>query len=164
MPNWCEGKLKIRGKRENVVRFIENSLIIVKHGKEMEKIIQIDFCDDSDMVIRLNNIDGSECQYLWIKNSKRNFIDLLGDDIRIHQAEAENKYITILNIRGAWDIDIQTLIKLSKEFDLEFKTYCFECGARFNKEIEISHGYLVKNQTIKFEDYDWECIDPTIGG
>lgn len=163
MPNWCEGKLKIRGKRENIIRFIENSLIIVKHDKEMEKIIQIDFCDDSDMVIRLNNIDGSEIQYLWIKNSKRNFIDYLDTDIRICK-KSDNKHYTVLIIRGAWDIDVQTLLKISKEFDLEFKTYCFECGGEFNRDIEISHGYLVKNQTIEFEDYDWECIDPTIGG
>ena len=31
MPNWCEGKLKIRGKKENILRFIKEGTCFVKY-------------------------------------------------------------------------------------------------------------------------------------
>lgn len=30
MPNWCEGYLKIRGKKEDIVNFVENEIRLVK--------------------------------------------------------------------------------------------------------------------------------------
>ena len=30
MPNWCEGYLKIRGKKEDIVNFIENEIKLLK--------------------------------------------------------------------------------------------------------------------------------------
>lgn len=163
MPNWCEGKLKIRGNRENIVRFIEEGLICIENDKETEKLTQIEVFADGSMNIKINKRSGSEVNWLWIKNSQRNFIDL-DDEISIKESREPNKYITILNLRGAWDIDVQALLKLSGKFKLSFKAYCFESGACFNKDIIITNGRLVKNQIIEFEDYEWECIDPTIGG
>ena len=30
MPNWCEGYLKIRGKKEDIVNFVENEIRLLK--------------------------------------------------------------------------------------------------------------------------------------
>ena len=30
MPNWCEGYLKIRGKKKDLINFIENEFVIAK--------------------------------------------------------------------------------------------------------------------------------------
>lgn len=30
MPNWCEGKLKIRGKKENIEKFFKNGTVLLK--------------------------------------------------------------------------------------------------------------------------------------
>lgn len=30
MPNWCEGYLKIRGKKEDIVNFVENEISLLK--------------------------------------------------------------------------------------------------------------------------------------
>lgn len=29
MPNWCEGYLKIRGKKEDIVNFVENEISLL---------------------------------------------------------------------------------------------------------------------------------------
>ena len=28
MPNWCEGYLKIRGKKKDLINFIENEIVL----------------------------------------------------------------------------------------------------------------------------------------
>lgn len=37
MPNWCEGQLKIRGNREDIMSFLENELVSVDDlGNELK--------------------------------------------------------------------------------------------------------------------------------
>ena len=55
-------------------------------------------------------------------------------------------------------------IEVSKEYDLDLKFYGFECGYQFNQSIEISKGELIKFKDITFEDYQWECVLPNLGG
>lgn len=33
MPNWCEGKLKIRGKKDDILNFFENGTLIVEYQR-----------------------------------------------------------------------------------------------------------------------------------
>lgn len=39
MPNWCEGYLKIRGKKKDLINFIENELIEKEYVSDV-KIIE----------------------------------------------------------------------------------------------------------------------------
>lgn len=55
--------------------------------------------------------------------------------------------------KGAWSIDTETLLKLSKEYDLDFKIYAFEQSMEFNQNIEIHKGKIIKAEIIKFDDY-----------
>ena len=48
------------------------------------------------------------------------------------------------------------------KFDL--KLYAFERGMEFNRDIEILNGVLVKDKTITFDNYYWDCVCPLIGG
>ncbi|MBB5146203.1 hypothetical protein HNQ35_001404 [Cerasibacillus quisquiliarum] len=34
----------------------------------------------------------------------------------------------------------------------------------FNQDIEINKGEIIKDEEIKFDDYEWECIYPNLGG
>ena len=47
---------------------------------------------------------------------------------------------------------------------VDMKLYAFEKGMGFNQDILIVKGEIINNLTINFEDYNWECICPTVGG
>jgi hypothetical protein len=53
---------------------------------------------------------------------------------------------------------------LSLKYNIDFRIYGFESGFKFNQDIEIIKGVIIKNKTIKFDNYNWECICPDKGG
>lgn len=61
-------------------------------------------------------------------------------------------------------IDAEKLAEVSKKYEIDLKIYAFECGMEFNQDVEIINGEIIKNDEIKFDDYRWECINPTKGG
>ena len=44
------------------------------------------------------------------------------------------------------------------------KIYGFEKGMQFNRDVEIVDGEILKDEEINFDDYNWECICPNMGG
>nr|DAO85916.1 MAG TPA: hypothetical protein [Caudoviricetes sp.] len=44
------------------------------------------------------------------------------------------------------------------------KLYAFEKGMGFNQDILIVGKEILRDNRIAFEDYNWECICPTVGG
>lgn len=47
---------------------------------------------------------------------------------------------------------------------MDIRLYGFERGMEFNQEVIIENGEIVKDEEIKFDDYDWECVMPHLGG
>jgi len=94
-----------------------------------------------------------------VKGSRRNFIDsktiewYLDEDILII-----NEY------QAAWAIDVLALAALSEQFGVDLKIYAFEKGMEFNQDIEIHNGAIIRNQEVKFNNYQWDCIFPNLGG
>lgn len=37
-------------------------------------------------------------------------------------------------------------------------------GMQFNQIIEIIDGKITKDEEVEFDDYDWDCICPNLGG
>ena len=42
--------------------------------------------------------------------------------------------------------------------------HAFERGMQFNQIIEIIDGKITKDEEVEFDDYDWDCICPNLGG
>lgn len=152
MPNWCEGTLKVRGKQKDIKRFVLEGLKPVGvFGNEKESL----------------TVDECECvssKYdCWIEGTQRGFVedlDVYFDD----EDEDEDKKTHCFETRFAWGIDAKPLAEISKKYSVDLKIYAFERGMEFNQDIEIIDGEIVKDEEIKFDDYQWECVCPTIGG
>lgn len=166
MPNWAEGVLKIRGKKEDIIRFAKECIV----GVNGWKIQSVD-TESSTYELGKNegfNVDLNESR-LIIKNTIDTHIEgtwrmfILDREIEWWFNEKEVQTFTI-NVQQAWEIDAKNLQDLSKKYDLDFKIYAFECGHQFNQEIEIIKGEITINREIVFDDYVWECINPTLGG
>lgn len=149
MPNWCEGTLKVRGKQKDIKRFVLEGLKPVGFfGNEKEPLAMDDVCVSSK----------NDC---WIKGTHRGFVvdlDVYFDD------EDEDKITHCFETRFAWAIEAKPLAEISKKYSVDLKIYAFERGMEFNQDIEIIDGEIVKDEEIQFDDYQWECVCPTMGG
>ncbi|PMC48328.1 hypothetical protein CJ217_04375 [Streptococcus sp. UMB1385] len=75
MPNWCEGYLKIRGKKEDIVNFVENEIILLK-SKDIfsePEYLEIKMIKDS-YEYRFEH-ENSFKEYLRLKNARRFFVE-----------------------------------------------------------------------------------------
>lgn len=164
MPNWCKGNLKIKGKKGNIIKFLEEGTSLLEgfwEPKEIKPKIQINDCDE----IEIENIDevkGIDC--LYIKGTRRNFIDPIENKIYIHDTDEEEQIICLKNFKAAWGIDADALKVISKRYGIDIKIYAFEAGMEFNQDIEIVKGKIIKDEEIKFKNYVWECVEPNLGG
>lgn len=164
MPNWCKGNLKIRGKKENIIKFLTEGTSLLDgfwEPKEIKPEIEVNDCDE----IEIKNIDKIKgIDFLYIKGTRRHFIDPIENEIYIHNTDEKEAVICLENFKAAWGIDTEALRVISKRYSIDFKIYAFESGTEFNQDIEIIKGKIVKDEEIKFKDYVWECIEPNIGG
>lgn len=164
MPNWCEGNLKIRGKRKKIIDFINNTLVKVNwHIDEKErKEYPINIVPDEYGEINIET--ETKENYLYFKDSRRMFptgeIDIYLDD------EEDKEQVIYMGIKQAWKIDIDYLQKLSKENDVDLRIVGYECGMYFVQEIEIVKGNIVRDRVNEYKgnEWIWEIDDPSLGG
>lgn len=150
MPNWCEGTLKVRGSKDDIINFLKNG------------IKSVGFLGDTEEP----EIEESE-YYLRVKTSKDNFY--LNGTRRgfIEENEIWFEYereILALEYQQAWGIQANELAAISRQYNIDFKIYAYERGMEFNQDIEIHKGEIVKDEEVKFENYMWDCTNPNIGG
>jgi len=157
MPNWIVGDLKVRGKKENIERFLLEGLSPVEFFGLSDEKVKIEK-DEWSIAISIEKSIG-----FYIHETHRHFINT--KHIEFYYPEEGGKGVLVLeNFKAAWGIDASSLAKLSKKYLIDFKILGFERGMQFNQDVEIVNGEIVKNEEIKFKDYTWECIRPHIGG
>ena len=78
--------------------------------------------------------------------------------------EDEETFTAVLDTKFAWAADAEELLALCKKYSVDMKLYAFEKGNEFNQDILIVDGQILRDNRIAFEDYNWECICPTLGG
>lgn len=164
MPNWCKGTLKIRGKKEDIVNFLEMGTCFLNSFLELKEI-NPEVKLNGEYVLEIKNINKEKgMDSLYIRGTHRNFIDPIESEVYLYRRNEKESIIYFKNFKAAWKIDENGLRIISKAFNIDFKIYGFEKGSEFNQDIEIVKGEIVKNKIIKFNNYQWECTNPEIGG
>ena len=162
MPNWCEGYLKIRGKKEGIVNFVENEIRLVKTENIFSEpeYLEIKLIDDLGQYSF--NHKKSFREYLHLKNTRRFFVE--SEEISFYHFEDEVCYLT-LEIKQTWAIDIQELlVEHSKKYHVDFNIYASEMGMEFEQYITVVNGKLVRNEERTYTDFQFEAINPKLGG
>lgn len=152
MPNWCEGTLKVRGKVKDLKKFC------------LEGLHPVSFFGVEKQPLQLNEYDTlvhkGDC---WIENSYRGFVE--NPEVCFGDFESdEDEEIIYLDSKFAWGIQAERLVETCKKYNVDMRIYAFERGMEFNQEVEIVNGVITKNVEITFDDYQWECIAPELGG
>ena len=162
MPNWCEGYLKIRGKKEDIVNFVENEIRLLK-SKDIfsePEYLEIKMIKDS-YEYRFEHKNSFK-EYLRLKNARRFFVE--SEEISFYYYEDEVCYLT-LKVKQAWCIDVQELlVEHSKKYHVDFNIYASESGMEFEQYITVVNGELVKNEAREYTDFQFEAINPELGG
>lgn len=163
MPNWCEGNIKIRGKKKDVISFLENEILRVKLTKVPEEPktenIKMKFDGFSYVYELENNKD-----VLYLKDSTRCFIEQSIIEIYLYSDTNKSPSYVTLNIKQAWGIEENLFEKLSDKYNLDFNIYASEKGMEFEQYITIIDGEITKNETKKYDDFYFEAINPELGG
>lgn len=162
MPNWCEGVLKLRGNKDNLIKFVFDNLIVIKKDGKYP------LCENYDMTDFELCIDKRK-QDVWFKDSRRLFLTGNIDwwfEKPLHSRE-EEIYIQCLDIKQAWDIDADYWMKVSQDYDLDVSLVAFEKGMCFSREILIENKELKRNVQKSYDSwkgYCWDVYDPRLGG
>ena len=166
MPNWCKGVLKIRGKKKDIINFLNNGIErygYPRDGEEYTKLplnIQYDELRD----IFCEKTDEEHHSWLYFKDSRRLFIE---ENIEwfFTYGEEDEEEVHALDIRQAWRLEPDYFVDISKKYNVDFKMVGFECGCGFTQEIEVNKGNLILNKVNQYgEDYNWQVYDPRLGG
>lgn len=166
MPNWCEGVLKVRGKKKDLLNFVCNGLERRGYPEDSHYEYtkyplneQIDEYGD----IFINHTDKEHHSWLYFKNSRRLFIE---DNIEWNfYGDEDEEQIQVLDIKQAWRLEPDYFIDLSEIYNIDFKMMGFECGCCFTQEIEVVKGNLILDKVNEYQEkYNWEVYDPRLGG
>lgn len=151
MPNWCEGCLKVRGKAANVKKFV------------LEGLQPVDFFGNALPKLELSDLGEVDTDKdCWIEGTTRGFVENLYADFSF--VEDDETFTATLDAKFAWAADAEELLASCKKYSVNMKLYAFEKGMGFNQDILIVDGEIRRDCRIEFEDYNWECICPTVGG
>lgn len=155
MPNWIEGTLKLRGNSEDLKRFFDNAIQpCASCNPKMQKREDFIKCDyeGGDCVVSLK-------RDAWVSGTRRAFV-AEGCDVYWNKS-----YDTVcIPIRQAWAFVPENWEEISKKYNIDVRLYGFECGMEFCQEVEIVAGKLTMDNEIKYDDWDWECPMPRMGG
>jgi hypothetical protein len=162
MPNWCEGMLKIRGKQEDVFCLLINNLSVWKTVLQKEPSISIvEIPDEDGIKIDVKNKTIHVNNLAYIKGTCKNFVE--PNDIEVYKGVDGNSCVA-LEFKGAWVINSEPYVNLSRKYNVDIKIEAFERGMEFSQFILIEKGELKEDKDIKYDNYVWDCVMPNLGG
>lgn len=153
MPNWIEGTMKLRGKRENIKRFFDKGLEPSSWFGEQNNLDSQVKDESGDDYLEYSFKDEPH-----ICGTHRMFIT----DSYANMFEEDG--VCCFDIKQAWGFDAKELEKISEKFNVDIRVYGIEMGMEFCQEILIENGKTVYDKEINYDDWDWECPFPKMGG
>lgn len=157
MPNWIEGTLKLRGEPEQIKQFF----------REGVKASQLFDEDDPESMVKEEKLKCGDSYFEfsnepWVIGTRRAFIT----EKYSAWVSGEADYVVVpVSIKQAWGFITENWQEIAKKYKLDIRLQGFECGMRFAQDIIIkSDGTVEKDEEIKYDDWDWECPMPNLGG
>lgn len=152
MPNWCEGWVKFRGPKENLINFIQSEFNGA-HPVFDERLNEL----IPNIFVRSTFLNSLRKAYISSN-------DLADSNGGIYLDE-NGVGVFIAKINHAWNVDGQGYSELAKKYKLDVRGKCYECLMDFAEEFEYnSNGDEILFKVHEYDDYTWECECPNLGG
>lgn len=146
MPNWCEGVMKLRGTKDDILRFLKEGF----EPSYKNSTIEIDEFGEEVNIINVN----------YIENTQRAFVD----EQYFYIIEDEDHTIVSIKMRQAWDFSAGDFMAISEKYNLDIRLFGWERGMEFSREILIVDNNIIKDRTYRYSDWEWEVPFSDLGG
>lgn len=157
MPNWCEGNIRFRGKKKDVVNLIMKEIeplgkATIKVDEEMEEIYTTD-------------TDSKWGEDFYIKGTHRCFIQEFHHYL-CDCGTDEEIILCIDGFKSAWSIKDQGFKELAQKYQVDIKCVGFEQGGCFYQIVTFYKNGRKLEECKEYEPerYKWECLFPNLGG
>lgn len=193
MANWATGTLKLRGTRENILKFCREQM---KQRACSDKLPDRDKwvewrIDAEDDEVLIATVHGEASLSIWLNDSQRNFVDMDRDvpyywdmesDGDTHESSfnfwecpGEDSWCVVFPFMAAWGVDPDYYADLSKKYNIGFRIYTVEQGMGFFVEYSIKDGNVAvlnegpaehkdEKDSKHYGRFIWECPFPFLGG
>ena len=166
MPNWCDGNIRVRGTYDRIVKFFKETLVALKADEKGEIVeVPIKVIKDGDFHTVLCKPDKLNIQEFWFQGSKRQFLKRKSVHLTDYSDEDfQEIVICVHGFHGAWGIDLDAFETYAKKYGVDIKIVGYERGMEFVEWAEFLRDGQVKEKTERFDDWDWDCPWPNLGG
>ena len=159
MPNWIEGTMKLRGAQKDIRRFFSEGVEPSNWPDPKDNIDQVvNKSDDEELWFEFKNEP-------HIVGTRRAFIT---DDEAYMCGE---NGVCCVNVKQAWAFDagsgtkdLERWTEISTKYNVDIKLFGFERGMEFAQEVIVLRGRKPIVNDIQYEDWDWDCPFPKMGG
>lgn len=164
MPNWCEGNIRFRGTKENIKKFIENEIVyVVLRGEETQEVKPTK--EENKYELILYPPKGEMRDSFYFRNTRRNFIFSGSIEICWPDAEPDEEIVVCIDdFNSAWSLKEEGWVNHAKKYGIDIRMFGFERGMEFSQEMTITRHGNVETKTNKYQDWNWECPFPNMGG
>ena len=159
MPNWIEGTMKLRGTREDIARFFREGLETSNQPNPEDRKNQVTDSSGNDW------FDFSFKNEPYIRGTRRAFIT----DSSVYMEDDEG--VVSVDVKQAWAFDagsetedLRKWKNISEKYNVDIRLYGIECGMQFTQEIIIVRGRKPIVNVKEYENWDWDCPFPNMGG
>ena len=179
MPNWATGTLKIRGAKDEIMKFCKEILGELESNiGTVEWSFGEDISDEFEPDTLIASVNDEPHLCIWLKESNRNFVDMDSEvpyywDLSRKEIEGTNKYkyqtafyiynldkkddsfddcLVVFPFKSAWGLREEYFEDLTRKYKLEIKIYVVEQGVGYYSEECFKGGKIIKGDWGPKED------------
>lgn len=158
------GNVRIRGKRDNLIHFLQHELIPIfelKNKQVEERPFQIRIENQGWTVILHRNPETS--QRIYLKGSDQYWFDMPKIDTEIELSNKTNtkddQVICLTEYEGPWSPNYEFLQQKAVENKVDIRIFTWDKGVWSSVSTFYRNGDI-EETTRKYEDFLWDCPVP----
>ncbi|MCY7454305.1 hypothetical protein [Bacillus altitudinis] len=142
--SWVEGKLVIRGKKKDLIRFLTDGFASLYLNDHM--------IESRDDVFRMNTHHGLE-----ILGTTDLFVSIYGEVTEISlDTDDDDDYVVVnMELETADKIIAEELLMVAKKFNIDFRAVATNIDWKFSQHVLIMNGNIVKDETININIFEF---------
>ena len=167
MPNWAEGNIRLRGKRDNILSFLRSELIAVDDNFGTARPISIKENRGGWSII-LRKPSGT-CNHLYFKGSDGQYImNLDSNDAEIELSDGPNKNVdqiaVVEDFNGAWDVDRNIFQHYATTYKIDIRVFVWEQGMCWSTIGTFYRDGKIDSESKQYSNWLWDSPLPYYGG
>ena len=157
----CDGNIRIRGKRENLIHFLRHELVPVYELKDSlmeERPIFIDEnCGGWSLILRR---DPDTSNKVYFRGSNRYYIDMYDCDMELEMSEQKNtkadQVICIECLECPWNPDYEFFRQKAIRNKVDIRIFLFGKGKDWVSTTTWYRDGKIEDRSIKYADWLWD--------